>query len=188
MSEKKPEPLITTDDYQKFAKKKKTSLFDTALNAEGYQYFEYNKSNIPEAVKVSIKTYDKSGNDRKPIRKDGELTTQEMIEKVKSEMGISKKKALSKVSEIKNPEDNKQKENNSNKSYIATTPSSPPSEPAADIPSDESTKVAATDNKQVREYKSNLDDALDEGFFSGGEATLAEKEKATAAKINAIIS
>ena len=188
MEKKKPEPLIASDDYQKFAKKKKVSLFDTALNAEGYQSFEYNKNNIPEAVRVSTKTYDKSGNDRKSIKKDGELTTEEMIEKVKSEMDIPKKKALTKVNDIKNPQNNKEREKDPEASYLAVVPSSPPSEPTAVIPSDESTKVVANDSKQVREYKTNVEDAVETGFFSGDQATLAEQELATAAKINAIIS
>lgn len=103
MEKKKPKPLIASDDYQKFAKKKKISLFDTALNAEGYQNFEYNKDNIPEAVKVSTKIYDKLSRDGGLFSDGGDIETQKQTEKAKTEPSIQNKKALSLVEQIKNP-------------------------------------------------------------------------------------
>ena len=103
MKEKKLQFPITSDDYQNFAKKKKPEISDLSVSPTTYQNFDYNKENIPKVARVSTKTYDRGDSIIPAFDDDGELTTQQMIEKAKAAVLGEQKKAIKKENEIKNP-------------------------------------------------------------------------------------
>jgi hypothetical protein len=108
MKKKELPPPIHSDDYQKFAKKKKAKLSSIPTDASLYQKFVYDKENIPEDARISTKTYGTS----KAFNEMEAHRTEEMIAKAKALQNppekqnsvVKQKKALSLVEQIKNPE------------------------------------------------------------------------------------
>ena len=111
MSRKIPKLVIGADAYQKFAKAKKKSPTELAIDGTQYQDFKYNKKNIPEDALISTKDNSKDDleeaeglkpEERKRPNTEG-TTDDEKEPGTQEQKAVQKQKAKTLVQQIINP-------------------------------------------------------------------------------------